>query len=126
MPTDYDKLAQCVYRHHDHAAFERIVEGWQDMVYRRALLVARGDADKATEFAWTTWQRTGTEPDFSWSLRSVGQSRPLITARSWVRTPEGPPLGNIAQLAEHMPYKHDVAGSSPAVPTKFPHRRASK
>lgn len=51
MPTDYDKLAQCVYRHHDHAAFERIVEGWQDMVYRRALLVARGDADKATEFA---------------------------------------------------------------------------
>ena len=26
-------------------------------------------------------------------------------------------LGSIAQLGEHMPYKHGVTGSSPVVPT---------
>ena len=26
--------------------------------------------------------------------------------------------GSIAQLGEHMPYKHGVTGSSPVVPTK--------
>ena len=28
-------------------------------------------------------------------------------------------LGSIAQLGEHMPYKHGVTGSSPVVPTKI-------
>lgn len=27
--------------------------------------------------------------------------------------------GSIAQLGERMPYKHDVTGSSPVVPTTF-------
>lgn len=29
----------------------------------------------------------------------------------------GSPIGSIAQLGERMPYKHDVTGSSPVVPT---------
>ena len=28
-------------------------------------------------------------------------------------------LGSIAQLGEHMPYKHGVTGSSPVVPTRI-------
>ena len=28
-------------------------------------------------------------------------------------------FGSIAQLGEHMPYKHGVTGSSPVVPTKM-------
>ena len=32
----------------------------------------------------------------------------------------GGEFGSIAQLGEHMPYKHGVTGSSPVVPTKIP------
>ena len=30
-------------------------------------------------------------------------------------------VGSIAQLVEHMPYKHGVTGSSPVVPTILTH-----
>ena len=35
-------------------------------------------------------------------------------------------LGSIAQLGEHMPYKHGVTGSSPVVPTKYLARWCSR
>ena len=34
------------------------------------------------------------------AFSSVGQSSRLITGRSWVRVPEGPPYRGIAQLVE--------------------------
>ena len=35
-------------------------------------------------------------------------------------------FGSIAQLGEHMPYKHGVTGSSPVVPTKLALRQEIK
>ena len=35
-------------------------------------------------------------------------------------------LGSIAQLGEHMPYKHGVTGSSPVVPTNYLARWCSR
>ena len=35
-------------------------------------------------------------------------------------------LGSIAQLGEHMPYKHGVTGSSPVVPTIYLARWCSR
>ena len=35
-------------------------------------------------------------------------------------------FGSIAQLGEHMPYKHGVTGSSPVVPTKHLARWCSR
>ena len=35
----------------------------------------------------------------------------------WVRLPSSAPIGSIAQLGEHLPYKQGVTGSSPVVPT---------
>lgn len=43
--------------------------------------------------------------------------RPL-TAATGVRISLGSPKGSIAQLGERLPYKQDVIGSSPIVPTK--------
>ena len=38
----------------------------------------------------------------------------------------GTRLGSIAQLGEHMPYKHGVTGSSPVVPTNHLARWCSR
>ena len=35
-------------------------------------------------------------------------------------------FGSIAQLGEHMPYKHGVTGSSPVVPTNYLARWCSR
>ena len=39
----------------------------------------------------------------TWAISSVGQSVRLITGRSWVQVPDGPPkfnIGNFAQIAQ--------------------------
>ena len=40
---------------------------------------------------------------------------PVAEVRKQLRVPHG----SIAQLGEHMPYKHGVTGSSPVVPTNL-------
>ena len=48
-----------------------------------------------------------------WIFSSVGQSNRLITGRSGVRVPEGPPFfGGIAQLGEHLPCTQGVRSSN--------------
>ena len=47
-----------------------------------------------------------------WTISSVGQSARLITGRSGVRVPEGPPYGGIAQLGEHLPCTQGVKSSN--------------
>ena len=55
------------------------------------------------------------------AFSSVGKSARLITVRSVVRIHKGPrfldPLGDVAQLEEHLLCKQGVAGSSPAIST---------
>ena len=41
-----------------------------------------------------------------------------FTAVTGVRFPHGSPLGSLAQLGEHLPYKQRVSGSSPLTSTK--------
>ena len=41
--------------------------------------------------------------------------KPVAEVGNLTKTAEG----SIAQLGEHMPYKHGVTGSSPVVPTIF-------
>ncbi len=50
------------------------------------------------------------------AFSSVGKSARLITVRSLVRIQKGP-LGDVAQLGEHLLCKQGVAGSSPAIST---------
>ncbi len=54
------------------------------------------------------------------AFSSVGESARLITVRSVVRIHKGPrsyPIGDVAQLEEHLLCKQGVAGSSPAIST---------
>jgi hypothetical protein len=54
------------------------------------------------------------------AFSSVGESARLITVRSVVRIHKGPrsyPIGDVAQLVEHLLCKQGVAGSSPAIST---------
>ena len=44
-----------------------------------------------------------------------------FTAVTGVRFSLGSPRGSIAQLGERLPYKQDVTGSSPVVPTNKSH-----
>ena len=53
------------------------------------------------------------------AFSSVGQSSRLITGRSWVRVPEGPPYRGIAQLVEQRSPKPRAEGSSPSAPAKY-------
>ena len=54
-----------------------------------------------------------------WAISSVGQSSRLITGRSGVRVPDGPPnLRGIAQLVEQRSPKPRAEGSSPSAPAK--------
>ena len=52
-----------------------------------------------------------------WAISSVGQSSRLITGRSGVRVPDGPPNHRgIAQLVEQRSPKPRAEGSSPSAP----------
>ena len=66
------------------------------------------------------WRRCsyseGTET--AWAFSSVGQSSRLITGRSWVRVPEGPPYRGIAQLVEQRSPKPRVESSNLSAPAK--------
>ena len=57
-----------------------------------------------------------------WAFSSVGQSSRLITGRSGVQVPEGPPVETayrgIAQLVEQRSPKPRAQGSSPCAPAK--------
>ena len=46
--------------------------------------------------------------------------------RRWGEEPTAALFGSIAQLGEHMPYKHGVTGSSPVVPTIYLARWCSR
>ena len=48
----------------------------------------------------------------------------IINHVAEVSTPKQ--LGSIAQLGEHLPYKQEVTGSSPVVPTMYPARWCSR
>ncbi len=50
------------------------------------------------------------------SLLTSGGGSSIISKPS---AKAGREWGSIAQLVEHMPYKHGVTGSSPVVPTTF-------
>ena len=50
------------------------------------------------------------------TFSSVGESNRLITGRSWVRVPEGPPYRGIAQLVEQRSPKPRVESSSLSAP----------
>ena len=54
-----------------------------------------------------------------WAISSVGQSSRLITGRSGVRVPDGPPNHRgIAQLVEQRSPKPRAEGSNPSAPAK--------
>ena len=60
----------------------------------------------------------------TWAISSVGQSIRLITGRSWVQVPDGPPYklidyAQIAQLVEHVTENHSVLGSIPSLGTNI-------
>ena len=62
-----------------------------------------------------------------WAISSVGQSSRLITGRSGVRVPDGPPnLRGIAQLVEQRSPKPRAEGSSPSAPAKKRKHRFSR
>ena len=62
-----------------------------------------------------------------WAISSVGQSSRLITGRSGVRVPDGPPnLRGIAQLVEQRSPKPRAEGSSPSAPAKKKKHRFSR
>ena len=50
----------------------------------------------------------------------------IINHVAEVRSPKAKRFGSIAQLGEHMPYKHGVTGSSPVVPTIYLARWCSR
>ena len=54
--------------------------------------------------------------EFKRAFSSVGQSSRLITDRSWVRVPEGPPYRGIAQLVEQRSPKPRVESSNLSAP----------
>ena len=63
-------------------------------------------------------QITVCPPDDKRAISSVGQSHRLITGRSGVRVPDGPPFRGIAQLVEQRSPKPRAEGSSPSAPAK--------
>jgi hypothetical protein len=59
-----------------------------------------------------------TKPPNKWAISSVGESAPLIRARSLVQIQDGP-AGGIAQLVERCFCKANVSGSNPLTSTIF-------
>ena len=56
----------------------------------------------------------------TWARSSAWKSNRLLTGRSWVRIPPGPPQisGRVAQLVEHLAFNQVVRGSNPLPPVR--------
>ena len=68
------------------------------------LVVKVFDQNAACKKNQKTFKKTVDKKKVIWYYKRVGTREPKTT-------------GSIAQLVEHMPYKHGVTGSSPVVPT---------